>query len=294
VGKISPLVEHARNGQVQQPREDADMTLRERVTQVLREPLVHFLAAGLLIFIITGRGDDGIDKTITVTEDQVTQLARGWEQSWKRPPTAREIDGLIQDHVKDEVYYREALRLGLDDNDPIVRRRMRSKLEFLSDADADAPSEAELEAWLSKTSARYVTDPVFDVDQIFLGQNAAQMDALLAQLRGGADPATLGETISLPRTLTATPKTEIARQFGDDFAASLSTHPLGTWSGPAESGFGVHLVRVRKMTAAKRPALADVRQSVENDWRNANRQQREADAFRAMVDRYDVKIERPE
>jgi peptidyl-prolyl cis-trans isomerase C len=270
------------------------MTLRERATQVLREPLVHFLAAGLLIFIITGRGDDGIDKTITVTEDQVTQLARGWEQSWKRPPNAREIDGLIQDHLKDEVYYREALRLGLDDNDPIVRRRMRSKLEFLSDADADAPSEAELDAWLSKNSARYVIDPVFDVDQIYLGQNAAQMGAILAQLRGRTDPATLGETISLPRTLTSTPKTEIARQFGDDFATSLSTHPLGTWSGPVESGFGVHLVRVRKMTAAKRPALADVRQSVENDWRNANRQQREADAFRAMLDRYDVKIERPE
>ncbi len=273
------------------------MTLRERATQALREPLVHFLATGMLLFLVAGPGNDAVDKTITVSEDQVTQLATQWEQSWKRPPTPREIDGLIQDYVKDEVYYREALRLGLDDNDPIVRRRMRSKLEFLSSAEADAPSsvpsDAELEDWLKKNSTRYVVDPVYDIHQIFLGQNTARSDAVLAKLRGGADPASLSEGISLPGTLTATSKSEIARQFGDDFAAALAAIKPGAWSGPIPSGFGFHLVRVDKVTAAKRPALSDVRQSVENDWRNANRQQREADSFRTMLVRYDVNIERP-
>jgi peptidyl-prolyl cis-trans isomerase C len=270
------------------------MTLRARATLVLREPLVHFLAAGLLLFAVAGPDGNAVDQTITVSEDQVNQLVSQWEQSWKRPPTANEIDGLIRDYVKDEVYYREGIRLGLDNNDPLVRRRMRSKLEFMSTAETDAPSDAALEAWLNKNNGRYVSDPVYDVDQIFLGQNGAQADALLAKLRSGADPAVLGEVISLPRTLTATSKAEIARQFGDDFATALAAITPGAWTGPVESGFGAHLVRVRKVTAPKRPALNDVRKAVENDWRNANRQSREAEAFQAMLNRYDVTIERPE
>lgn len=269
----------------------------------LREPLVHFLIAGLAVFAFASLRDAPVDpasRTIIIDEDQVGRLAARWQAAWRRAPTPRELDALIRDHVKEEVYYREAKRLGLDEDDPIIRARLRAKMEYLSIAAAEnaVPTDATLQAWIARHPARYAADPRLSFDQIYLGQGTAatlaeRAEAVRRQLRSGADWRTLGERISLPAALEAAEAATVARQFGDGFAAALVELPVDAWHGPVASGFGAHLVRLRGATAGAPPRLADVRQRAENDWHAATLAAREARAYQTLLDGYVIKIERP-
>lgn len=271
------------------------MTLAERAGRLVREPLVHFLAAGALIFALWGGGGDVADRSITVTEAQVRGLTEQWEQQWHRQPTPAEVDGLIRELVKDEVYYREALRLGLDTDDIIIRRRMRSKMEFLvaAQAENEAPSDTALQSWLDTHRREYATSPALSFDQIYAGTDADRARTVLAQLNKGADPATLTSPLSVPATLDNAPAGDIDRQFGDGFARAIAALPPGRWAGPVASGFGHHLVRLRKLTPGAVPPLASVRKAVENDWREVNRTRRENAAYQALLDGYTIRIARP-
>ena len=271
------------------------MTLIEQAKRLVREPLVHFLVAGGLIFAVWGGGGDVTDRSITVTEAQVRGLTEQWEQQWHRQPTAAEVDGLIRDLIKDEVYYREAMRLGLDKDDIIIRRRMRSKMEFLvaAQAENEVPGDARLQAWLDSHRRDYATDAALSFDQIYVAGDADRARVELSQLAKGADPAALAAPLSVPATLDNALAGEIDRQFGDGFAKAVAALPPGRWAGPVASGFGLHLVRLRKLTPGAVPPLASVRKAVENDWREANRVTRENAAYQALLDGYTIRIAKP-
>jgi peptidyl-prolyl cis-trans isomerase C len=271
------------------------MTLTEQAKRLVREPLVHFLAAGALIFAVWGGGGDAADRTITVTEAQVRGLTEQWEQQWHRQPTPAEVDGLIRDLIKDEVYYREAVRMGLDTDDIILRRRMRSKMEFLvaAQAENEVPSDAALQRWLDTHQRHYATAPALSFDQIYVGSDAGAARRALAQLDKGVDPATLAQSLSVPPKLDEAPSGDIDRQFGDGFAKAVAGMPPGRWAGPVASGFGQHLVRLRKLTPGAGPPLSSVRKAVENDWREANRVARENAAYQALLDGYTIRIAKP-
>lgn len=269
----------------------------------LREPLVQFLLGGLAIFglsLASGMSGDPESRTITITEPQVEQLAASFVQTWQRPPTQQEIDGLIRDYIKEEIYYREAQRMGLDIDDPIIRRRLRSKMEFLAKTEVEQarPDDATLQAWLDRNPSRYVTDATYSFDQVFLdaladGDTQARAKALLVKLNKGEDWRTLGDAISLPRSVEQAERTSIARDFGDQFVESLADVKPGSWQGPIVSGFGLHLVKVREVKSSGKPRLADVRQTVENDWRAKTAADREARAYQALLDGYTIKIAKP-
>jgi hypothetical protein len=262
---------------------------------LLREPLVHFLLAGLAIFAffaIRGEPVDPASRTIVIDEGKVQRLVAGWQQTWQRAPTQAEIDALIREAIKEEIYYREALRLGLDEDDPGIRRRLRLKMEYLAGAAVEdaVPSDAVLQQWLDSNAARYASDAAFSFDQIYLGADAAAAPAVRAALRGGGDWRQLGTRLSLPASLEASPRSEVARQFGDGFAAALAAAKPGEWTGPLASGFGQHLVLLRAVTVPKPPVLAEVRQAVENDWRAATLEARRAAAYQALLDGYDIQL----
>lgn len=267
---------------------------------ILREPLVHFLIAGFFVFLLSawrGEAADPESRQITITEAQVARLSANWEMTWRRPPEPQEIDALIRDYIKEEVYYREAKRLGLDEDDTVIRRRLRSKMEYLASAQIESAQadDATLQAWLDKYPARFAGDAIYSFDQIYLGdsrrnQAAAILRALEAESR---DWAAMGEPISLPKSLESTPRGEVERQFGPAFANSITIIRSDIWSGPVESGFGMHLVRVRNQQIAQKPKLADIRQAVENDWRSATAKQREAKAYQALLDGYAIRISKP-
>src|SRR3990172_3606014 len=124
------------------------------VKELMREPLVHFLFLGAAIFAaysLVSNGTSGEPEKIVVTEGQIASMWEGFTRIWQRPPTSEELEGLIRDRVREEVYYREALALGLDKDDLIIRRRLRQKMEFISDdiVTLAQPTDAELGAYLT-------------------------------------------------------------------------------------------------------------------------------------------------
>lgn len=264
--------------------------------QLWREPLVHFLVAGAFIFALDAcvGGDGAESDRIVVTVEQVEQLALLWERTWGRPPTDEELQGTVRDYIKDEVYYREALKLGLDVNDQVIRRRMRQKLEFfvVEDAAGQAPEMSVLEQWYAQEAGRYQAPATFTFDQVyFAAPDETRMEKALRDLDAGSDPGSMGDRISLPRSMEAATTASVAREFGSVFADKLPGLPRDQWSGPVASGLGIHLVKLRDMTPARQLAFDDVRLEVERDWRAEMRVKAEEEAYAIMQANYDIQIE---
>lgn len=272
------------------------MNLKETGGRLIKEPLVHFLIAGAAVFwLMSGRPPDIGERRIVVDEAVVGGLAQRYYDSFHRRPSQDELDGMIRDYVKDQVYYREALSLGLDQDDEVVVRRMRRKLESMSIADAEAaePKDSELQALIDKDPARYTEEQRTTFNQLYLGAESRQArieaDAKLALLRAGK-PAE-GTPAPLPAYLDGATEEEVSGTFGDEFTLALRNLPLNQWQGPIASGLGLHLVRVTARAAPVRPELAKVRQRVENDWRAAAIAKAQAESYARILEGYDVVIE---
>jgi hypothetical protein len=276
--------------------------------KLLREPLVHFLALGLglfLLFGIVGESDDAATSRIVVSTARVAQLTEIFARTWQRPPTEQELEGLIEDHIREEVYYREALAMGLDRDDTIVRRRLRQKLEFFTDdlVAAVDPTEEQLEAYHREHADDFRVPAQLSFGQIYFNrdrrgtQTPSDAEALLTRLNGadsGIDTDGLGDSLMLPGDYDRVPEDEVARRFGGEFAAALAALPVGRWSGPVESGFGLHLVLIRERYPGSLPPLAEVRKAVEREWRNARREEAAEAFYRGLRERYVVSVESPE
>ena len=274
------------------------------VRKVLREPLVHFLALALAIFIIYGalnRSDRVTPDRIVVTQARIEQIATLFARTWQRPPSPSELKGLIDDYVKDEVYYREALELGLEADDTVIRRRLRQKMEFLSDAASETlnPTEAELAEYLNAHADKFAIEPAVAFRQIYFNPerrgDKASDDATnaLEVLRSdpSLDPASVGDATLLPSELPLTSKASISQTFGTNFADEIIRANPGTWAGPFKSSFGLHIVRVSETKPSRMPALAEVREAVERDWASDKRRALADRRFSELLKQYDVTIE---
>jgi hypothetical protein len=273
---------------------------RTRAAALLREPLVHFLVLGALVFVaMSGRAPDLGERRIIVDEPVVAGLVNHHVRAFRRPPTAEELDGLIRDHVRGEVYYREALRLGLDADDEVVKKRLRNKMLAIAGAEAEAAqaSDAELQALLDADPARYAAPPRYRLEQIYLGPDAPALRAAAAAEIGripkGARPGITTQPLPLPARFDDASQTDLAEQLGDDFATALARLPVGTWMGPVVSGFGLHLVRIDQRVQPPPPRLADVRQRLENDWRSDAVRNAQDAHLQQLLDSYAVEIKRP-
>jgi len=276
--------------------------------KLMREPLVHFLLLGAAIFAaysLMSKGSSGEPGKIVVTQGQLASIRVGFTRTWQRPPTREEWEGLIRERVREEVYYREALALSLDKDDLIIRRRLRQKMEFVANdvAAQVEPREAELTEFLAKHPDRFRVEPRFTFRQVYLNpakrgvnlaRDAAQLLARLNQAGGNTGFAAMGDSFLLDHEFTVVPASEVAKQFGEKFAAKLSEISPGPWQGPVESGYGVHLVRVGERTQGGAPALADVREAVRREWDNARRLEANETFYQELLKRYTVTIENPE
>ncbi len=265
------------------------------IRSALHEPLVHFLIAGTALFAFSGYygGVDPGERRIMLDQKSVMRLADQWQQTWRRQPSANELDGLIREYIKEEVYFREAIRLGLDADDPIIRRRLRSKMEFLATAQIEnaVPSDAELFRFYATNKARYATDPGYSFDQQYYGEDERGARKAITLLNRGENvPA---PHIPLPAKMEKAGRGDIARTFGKDFADRLGRLPADKWSGPVRSGYGWHTVRIRAVDASKLPPLPEVAQRVRNDWRAETKATREAASYQTLLDGYTISIARP-
>ena len=282
------------------------MPLKDRLRSLHHEPLAHFLLGGLAIFLFfawRGTEVDPASRTVVIDRAQVESLATQFTQTFRRSPQSSEIDGLIRDYIKEEVYNREARRLGLDEGDQVIRQRLRQKMEYFarSSVENEQPSEAQLQKMLDANPANYASDALISFDQVYLGDTdpaATRKRAVqvLARLEQGADWQMRGEPLSVPRSMERATSSQIEREFGDRFAgelAALASKPARAWLGPVTSGYGSHLVRLRSMVAPSAPRLAQVRRQVENNWRAATIEQRERATYQALLDGYTIRIEKP-
>ena len=274
----------------------------------VREPLVHFLLLGAVLFIayslVSKPGSSDGPGKITVTHGQIENLVSGFAKAWQRPPTSEELAGLVRDLVREEVYCREAMALGLDKDDTVIRRRLRQKMEFISDdiAAMPEPTDADLNAYLRTHTDRFRAEQTFTFSQVYLdpekhSENLARdISALLARLNragGQAEVSALGDSFLMERSFTAAPASEVAKQFGEKFAAKLGELSPGKWEGPVESGYGAHLVFVSKRTEGRVPELAEVRDDVRREWANAQRLELNEKFYQELFKRYSVTIESP-
>jgi hypothetical protein len=277
--------------------------------RLLKEPLLHFLLLGAGLFLAyslmpKGPGN-GEPRKIVVTQGQIEHLATGFAKTWQRAPTAHELEGLIRDWVREEVYSREAVALGLDRDDAVIRRRLRQKMEFISDdiVAQTEPSDSDLTAYLRAHPDSFRVEQRITFRQVYLNpekhgdnfaRDAAQLLAQLNEADNKSDASALGDSVLLDRQFTAMPVSEVAKQFGEKFAAQLNELPPGQWQGPVESGYGVHLVFVSERTEGRLPALAEVRDAVRREWTNAQRLEANEQFYQAMLKHYVVSIERPQ
>lgn len=277
---------------------------------LLREPLVHFLLLGAALFALDAwlrpTAATPANTEIVVSEARIRNLAQNFRRTWQRPPTREELDGLVESHVREEVFYREALALGLDRDDTIIRRRLQQKIEFISEEAAALaqPTDEELNAYLKMNADAFRVEPRVTFSQIYLDprKRSSTLDAdakrLLAALNSGSasqDPARLGDRLMLlePR-YEGESKTELARLFGGEFAEALVKQPAGQWAGPIASGYGVHLVKVESLVAGGVPELAAVRPLVEREWANAKRQELSKVFYEKLRAKYAIKVQLPE
>ena len=271
------------------------------VQRLLREPLFHFLALGGLIFVlftaVSGPAPAPAN-TIVIGPERIEQLAKGYQAVWRRSPTADELSAIIDDAIREEVYYREALALGLDSNDTIVRRRLRQKMEFLTDSGAEIlePVAGELEAHLFANEKTFRRDPRLAFEQIFLGQNPDQDSAkqLFSVLQSGsvADPSKLGKRTFLPVQLGLSTPEAVDGVFGKGFFERLAKLPPGVWAGPVTSGFGAHFVQIGESLAARTPLLEEIREAVLRDWKAAKARELRELQYARLRERYVVEIRR--
>lgn len=262
-----------------------------------REPLVHFLLAGVLVFaFFSMRGEEADPTSRVIDVDRNTQaaIALGFEQMMGRAPTDAELDSQIERYVREEVLYREALRLGFDRDDAVVRRRLAQKMDMVASARAETaqPSDKTLQGWYAAHPERFADEARYTLDQLWFS-TVGKAKSGMARLGSGADWHQLGERIDLPASLENEPRRELLARFGERFVEELDRlEPGDEWQGPVASGLGWHLVRLTAREPGRVPPFADIRQQVEDDWRAETIAERKEEAYRILRDAYRIEIAR--
>jgi len=279
--------------------------LRASLERLIREPLVHFLVLGALLFLwadLLGSGVGAREQSIVVGQDDVARLAEQWEAQYGNPPSAAQIQALIENHVRDEILYREALELGLDRDDLIIRRRLIQKLRFLSEglARSAEPSEAELAEFYTGHLTRYTQPAKMTFQHVYFSRDqrgdTARVDAFAVLETLSAETAevsawrSLGDPFMLQREYAGRDDREIAELFGPDFASALEQIEPGSWGGPVPSSYGWHAVRVRERRPEVVLGLSEIREQVLADYIAQRRTETDAGLLEELRKKYVVKI----
>lgn len=274
-----------------------------RVHALLREPLLHFLAIGGALFLLFGQISDApVERShrITITQADLDTLAAAWLRRMGRPPSAKEREQQLEHYVREQVLYREAMAMGLDQDDVIVRRRLAQKMEYLFDdlSLISEPTEAELAAFLSEYPARFVQPATISFSQIYLdpGERDGEINKDARQLleqvtTTEADPINLGDRTLLPFKFAHERRSEIAGMFGDTFAGQAFALPPGSWQGPVTSEYGVHLILVSSRTEERLPPLAEIHDRVATAWRRAKQQAANEIFYQSLHQRYEIVLD---
>ena len=271
----------------------------------LREPLIHFLLIGAALFLIFAVFDDPAgpqSSRIVISYGQIEYLKASFARTRQHSPTKQELQGLIDGYVREEILYREALALGLDKNDSVIRRRLRQKLELMSDdlAGITIPTDDQLQQFLETNSDKFRIEPQIAFRHIFFDvaqrgysadDEAVSLLEVLTNEGNKSDPDTLGDRLMLPKSFNLTPVREIAKLFGKSFSIEINNITPGKWTGPVQSGYGLHLILVTEHFAGRLPRLDEIRETIEWEWTAAHRTELKENIYNELRGRYTIVFE---
>jgi hypothetical protein len=275
------------------------------MNKLLKDPLFHFLLIGALLFLvfelIKSPGEIQ-ENNIVITGGDIQALQANFARTWQRPPTENELNGLIEDKVRDEIAYREAVAMGLDQDDAMIRRRLRMKMELLVEdvAGLSPPTDEDLEAYLEEHRDSFRQQPQLSFMHVFLNSDkrgaSVEDDSrdMLTQLiaKGpGADPESYSDPNMLPKELPLYYINDIGRLFGVEFSRQILEVEPGKWTGPVWSSYGLHLVYVRERIEGRDPALDEVREEVKREWSARRRREFKEETYKKLRERYTIIIE---
>jgi hypothetical protein len=257
--------------------------------------MVHFVLLAFAIFIlyqVVAPPATTLD-TIVVTAQDINSLKAKFRTTWGREPSPSELAEDVDRFVRAEIYYREAIAMGLDRNDQVVRARMGQKIEFmLSDpAGVPTPTDAELRAFYEATAGNYAVPDRVSFLQVFLGNPApGAAEAALGRLRAGQNPENVGVGSLLPARMDAASPAAVDNAFGKGFFQQLMGEPVGGWAGPISSTFGEHLINVTAVTASQQPEFQSLRDEIEADWRRDAARKAADSAYQRLKARYRIDL----
>jgi peptidyl-prolyl cis-trans isomerase C len=272
----------------------------------IREPLVQFTILGAVLFLgwafVSDLFAEDDSRRIVMAEAEIELLADGWQRQWQRPPTADELQSLVDARVREEVLYREAQAMGLDVNDIVVRRRMVQKMELLSQdlALLVDPTDQELRAFFAENPDDYMVPPRISFSHVYFNVDrrgaVVEEDALraLETLRAmDQAPATapeLGDRFMLAYDYRLQSPAEVQRSFGSGFAADLFDLDAG-WQGPIGSGYGLHLVNITEQAESRVPEYEEVRNRLVNDFNRMRRDRANEALYEGLSEGYRIEID---
>ena len=273
----------------------------------LREPLVQFLFLGGLIYfayaLVTPQSEEDNSRTILVSASRVQWMQDSWQKRWNRLPTKQELDGIIQQYIKETVLYNEAVKMGLDKDDGVIRRRLAQQVEFLAKdlVVYTPPTQADLEKYYKEHLDQYKPDVKYSFTQIYFdpdkrGESTLDdankvKDKLMAQASMLQNVEGLGDDFVAANYFEANTPLEIRKSFGSGFAQSLVELKAGVWHGPVLSGFGTHLVFVNEIITPPVPPFNEVKERVLEDWIEQKRESLNEEFYKALEDYYTIIVE---
>lgn len=275
--------------------------------KIIREPLFHFLLIGAAIFLISHLANPVVNnkETIVIDNEMVNRIGKVFERQWGRQPSDSEWTSLIDNEIRQEVYYRQALKMNLDHNDEIIRRRMNQKLDFISGdlAQMKEPADTALQSFYIKHKAKYLQQTIYSFSHIYFNadkRDHAKADALallpsLPETDNNLPAiARLGDDFPFAYHTDGATQKEIDGQMGEDFSTALAKLPVGKWSGPILSGFGAHLIFINAVKPASEPVFASIKEQLLTDYRYDYQQQFNQKVYDDFKKEYNIKLTIPE
>jgi peptidyl-prolyl cis-trans isomerase C len=298
------------NSTEKETTEKTDSSPHSKWFRFVKEPLFHFMIMGAAIYLLFGlfgqsESDDEImqENTIVITEGEIEWLAEMWFKRWNRPPSKNEMVGLVREHLKENVLYREAVSMGLDKDDVIIRRRLAQKLKFVTEdlIQPELPSDKKLKAYFEKHISRYRSPDLVTFTHVFLDPDKRKEKTLddakklKEELITGAkvpdENSNLGDHFALQSYYPERSLADISKLFGDEFAKSVLKLDTKQWHGPVLSGYGTHLVYIQQHQKYPDPDFEQIKTKVREDLINAERKKLNDEYIASLLRRYKVVIE---
>ena len=270
--------------------------------KILKEPFFHFILIGIALFIRYGmvNKQSSSKNTILINDFDVSSIIASWEMQWKRPPTEKELQNLIAQNIKQEIFYQEALNMNLDHNDEIIKRRLSQKMQFLSNniAAMVEPSDKDLKAYYKEHSNKYLTPPSYSLYQITFSPDKRKdnyKDALetLKQFPNATFDEMKDWGYSLPFAyfFDNINANELGLQLGSKFPEGLQEQELNKWIGPIPSGFGYHLVYITQIKASALPAFDLIKKDIVRDYEYDNQKEINEIIYKELKKKYNIEID---